>query len=219
MCFSAQVALELTPELPNEAETSRWFGEPVELVILSADMFEESNNNNSISLKNLYKDICHKLVIHTRANFAVRCRQDDPWIASYPKCLRDMLCSFEKNNNSQIHEFVIFLFGFSQIENAFSTFSLFRCNKIEHPAGLILPLSVGATMNNCSKYEQVMHNIYQSAIQLAIKDREHHFDGKVFIVFQIYKSRLITAIKKGSTPCEVHMHTDKYNKQNIFNPY
>lgn len=42
-----------------------------------------------------------------------------------------------------------------------------------------LPFNEEATMNKCTKYEQVMLKIYKKAIQLAIEDREHHSDEKV----------------------------------------
>lgn len=94
-----QVALELTTVLPNESEISRWFGEPVDMVILDSTMFEELNNNNQIHLKERYRNICQEFWIQTRASFAIRAVADDPWIDMYPKCLRNVFSSCRKENS------------------------------------------------------------------------------------------------------------------------
>lgn len=171
----------MTPDLPSEAEISRWFGEPVEMIILSSDMFEVSNNNNLNGLKERYRGVCLDFMIHTRAHFAIRCNQNDPFIASYPKCLRAILNS-AKNGNSKRHEFVYFVFVvfFNSILKKFCFFynSTNSCNE-NAEVGLKLPFNEEATINKCTKYEQVMLKIYKKAIQLAIEDREHHSDEKV----------------------------------------
>lgn len=48
--------------------------------------------------------------------------------------------------------------------------------------GLKLPLNVESTMNKCAKYEKVMHNRYEKALKLAIKDRINQSE-KVFFQF------------------------------------
>lgn len=87
----AKVALELTTTLPSECELRRWYAEPVEMIIIPSNMFELVNNNNQISLKDCYRDVCREFWNHTKANFAVRCTCDDPWIDNYPKILRNTL--------------------------------------------------------------------------------------------------------------------------------
>ncbi|XP_055309339.1 protein arginine N-methyltransferase 5-like isoform X2 [Sitodiplosis mosellana] len=141
-----KIALELTPTMPNECELRRWFAEPVELIIIPSNMFELSNNNNQISLKECYRYVCQEFWNHTSASFAVRCTYDDPWIDNYPKILRSALAVNRFN-------------GVKHECNYFSGF------------GLKLPLTPDDHINKCAKYHEKMHNVYAKAIRLAIEDR------------------------------------------------
>lgn len=86
-----KVALELTTVMPSEGEINRWYGEPVDMVIIPSEMFEHTSHNNQISLKECYRSICQEFWNRTQTSFAVRTNYDDPWIALYPKCLRSIL--------------------------------------------------------------------------------------------------------------------------------
>ncbi|XP_031633728.1 protein arginine N-methyltransferase 5-like isoform X2 [Contarinia nasturtii] len=140
-----KVALQLTAVLPNDFEIRRWFGEPVEMIIIPAMAFERLNNNDQISLKECYSQVCQEFWIRTGANFAVRCTVEDPYIDAYPKCLRNILSKYCKEMPHQ-------------------------CNKLDR-SGLKLPFTTADTLNNCTKYQERLLNFYAKAIQLAIEDR------------------------------------------------
>lgn len=95
--------------MPSEADLSRWYGEPVEMIIIPSDMFEEAikDNNNSLILKDPYREVCLQFAIRTRTHFAVRCNQDNPWINLYPKVLKAVFSSVKKKDE---HELVLSIF-------------------------------------------------------------------------------------------------------------
>lgn len=89
--IQSKVVLELTTVLPNENEIKRWFGEPVELVIIPSNLFYKLKNNDEIVLKERYVPVCMDFMSRTNASFVVRCAYDDPLMSTYPKCLRRIL--------------------------------------------------------------------------------------------------------------------------------
>lgn len=147
-------------------------------------MFEEASN--SLILKDPYKEVCLQFAIRTRAHFAVRCNQDNPWIDSYPKVLRAIFNSIKKKDEHESVLFIFLYFGQSCQNNCFNIFFI-RCNKNDL-VGLKLPLNVESTMNKCAKYEKVMHNRYEKALKLAIKDRINQSE-KVFFNFFLTHQR------------------------------
>lgn len=143
-------------------------------------MFEETSNNNSLILKDPYREVCLQFAIRTRAHFAVRCNQDNPWIDSYPKVLKAVLNSVKKADEHELVLSIFSSFGQSCQNNRFDIFFT-RCNKND-VIGLKLPLNMESTMNKCAKYEKVMHNRYEKALKLAIKDRINQSE-KVFFKY------------------------------------
>lgn len=146
-------------------------------------MFEEAikDNNNSLILKDPYREVCLQFSIRTRAHFAVQCNQDNPWINLYPKVLKAVFNSVKKKDEHELVLYIFLCFGQSFENNDFFDTFFIRCNKNDM-VGLKLPLNMESTMNKCAKYEKVMHNRYEKALKLAIKDRINQSE-KVFFQF------------------------------------
>lgn len=103
-----KVALELSSILPSECDIRRWYGEPVHMIIIPSFLFERTDENNQICLKEEYVAVCMEFMNRTKASFVVRCTHDDPLIASYPKCLQDTFSNANRYN-ARNHEYVLLL--------------------------------------------------------------------------------------------------------------
>lgn len=95
--FIKQVALELTPKLSSLEGIERWFGEPVELIIIPSELFIQSKNKTTIRLKESFIPIICEFY-RKGVHFSVKCNQDDDWLFNYVECLRNI---FDHASNSK----------------------------------------------------------------------------------------------------------------------
>lgn len=126
--FCTQVALELTPELPNESDLNRWCGEPVHLIIIPSDLFKITSNNNDINLDECLRNVCLKFLQKTGTHFAVRCNLDDPWMNRYAIYLRKLFSTTtQPNNHVYVHLTQCILFDLStgSVRDSFIFISLY----------------------------------------------------------------------------------------------
>ena len=122
--FNLQIALELTPELPNESDLNRWCGEPVHLIIIPSDLFKTLKNNSGVYLDDHLESVCLKFLQKTETHYAVRCNLDDPWMNQYATYLRrltsriitpyhvyvDLFISVNRVNTINLHGFFATVF-------------------------------------------------------------------------------------------------------------
>lgn len=122
-----KVALELTSTLPSQSDISRWFAEPVEMIIIPSYLFETLKNNNQIVLNERCQKVCMEFLRRTKAKLAVRCTHDDPWLDCYVKCLRSSFSSLNRSNGVK-HAYVFIQFrslAILSVENLFLYFGKF----------------------------------------------------------------------------------------------
>lgn len=126
---------------------NRWCGEPVQMIIIPADLFKRSNKNDKLYLDESIQSICLQFLYKVRPHFAIRCHSDDPSMREYANYIRDIL-KYSSQSNEKKHE----------------------CNLIGG-TGLIMPKVPADSVNRCTSYQQQMFKRYEQAIRLAIADR------------------------------------------------
>lgn len=80
-----KLALELTSDIPSEDELNRWLGEPVEYIIISADLFVMNKQNYPVLLKTHQQLLAKFLKFPIR--IMVKSNSDDPMLKTYVEYL------------------------------------------------------------------------------------------------------------------------------------
>lgn len=168
----------MTPELPNESDLSRWYGEPVDMIIIPSDSFKVTNNNNGIYLEEHLQNVCLKFFYKIGTHFAVKCNSNDPWVDHYATYMRSLFTK-KTHDGNHVYDYLIFQLIATEwfwplCSSSFSFAFIFRCNRIDrrlNAAGLIFSSKPNEIVNRCDKYQKKLFNLYTKAVRLAIADR------------------------------------------------
>lgn len=83
------LALELTADLPSQNELLRWYGEPINLLIIPTDIFV-SNRNNFPVLSVAHKNVVLKFLAKTDCRFALKAPDDKQQLDNHVQYLRHL---------------------------------------------------------------------------------------------------------------------------------
>lgn len=83
------LALELTADLPSATEILRWYGEPVQLLIIPVDIFVMNRNNYPV-LGAAHKKVVLRFLSKTNCRFAIKSPDDSANIDNYVQFLRHL---------------------------------------------------------------------------------------------------------------------------------
>lgn len=68
--------MELTQEIPTQQILVRWLGEPVEMILISSDLFRVDGNGN-VSLSDAHRILCRQFIKRLHVHFAIKCSLND----------------------------------------------------------------------------------------------------------------------------------------------